>query len=147
MRYVFLLLGLLFVGAGSFVFWDDYRQGRECTERVVATVSNVEREIESTPRRKGKKSREHYSYTPVLKYKVNGVVYDEKARISDTSPTTFPVGASVPIMCDPDNPSYFYLEEHRAANTALIFIAIGVGLIGVGLILVTRPRREQFPQQ
>ena len=147
MRYVFLLLGLLFVGAGSFVLWDDYRQGREYTERVVATVSNVEREIESTPRSKGKKSREHYSYTPILTYKVNGVVYDEKARISDRSPTAFPVGASVPIMCDPDNPSYFYLEEHRATNTALIFIAIGVVFIGVGLILVTRPRREHSPRQ
>ena len=134
MKYVmmgaFLLLGLLAVGFGSFALRDHYRQGRVCTKRVAATVSNVERKIESTPRSKGKRAREYYSYTPVLTYTVNGVVYDNRAPISDKSPTAFLVGMKVTIMYNPDNPSDFYLEEHRImGKLALMCIAIGVVFI------------------
>ena len=135
MMGAFLLLGLLFVGFGSFALWDHYRQGRVCTKRVAATVSNIEHEVRSSTSQKGKKSRDENYYTPVLTYTVNGVVYDNRAPISDNSPTAFPVGMKVAIMYNPDNPSEFYLEEHRVlGKTALFFIAIGVVFI-----LVTWP--------
>ena len=135
-----LLFGLSFAGVGSFALWDHYREERMCTERVAATVTDIEHEVRSETMSGRKNKRRNVSYyRPELTYTVNGVVYDMKSPIWDRSPTAFPVGTRVPIMYNPDDPSDFYLEERReVANTYLIFIAIGVGLI---LVLAMRPWR------
>ena len=132
-----LLFGLSFAGVGSFALWDHYREERMCTERVAATVTDIEHEVRSERMSGKNKSRNVSYYRPVLTYTVGGVVYDMKTPISDRSPTAFPVKTKVPIMYDPDKPGDFYLEEHRnSPNTFLIFIAIGVGLL---LVSVTCP--------
>ena len=143
MKYVvmlgFLFIGLSFVGFGSFALLDHNRKERECTEQVVATVTDIEHEV---LRSSGKKSRDEHYYSPVLTYTVNGVVYDMTSHISDSSSAAFPVGTKVAIRYNPDNPKDFYEEDREVANTYVIFIAIGAGILLAAALLLWRSSRR-----
>lgn len=89
------------------------------------------------------------TYSPVLQYICNNQTVTQATDWS--SSTWYATGATIPVVCDSNNPQHFTTERFEDTILSFAFLAIGsvlliVGLICIGVYVVQYRRRSWLKQ-
>lgn len=122
-KFIPLIIGIVLIGAGIFMYFRTNELARVCTEKATATVVNM-REEWTTDNTSDEGSR--YIYYPIIEYTANGEKV--KAEISSGSnPPAYSINDTVEILYNPNKTSEFIVS---GANQALVWIILG----GLGIV-------------
>ncbi len=118
--FVFLCVSFLLRGVAA-------KRERDCTVHTVATVvDNVYSSYDSDAPR---------TWHAVFEYTAGGRSFRKGSAYGTTKPQ-FEVGQRVAIRYNPDRPDEYLVEEQRTGRALQrVFLAVGAGLLALGLAL------------
>ena len=116
-RFLPLIVGIVFVGVGIFLYTHGAHLKKVCTSSNQATVVDFEQDIDN--------ESNSITYYPIVEYEVNGKKYNSRYSTGDTT-HKYSVGQKITILYNPDNPNEYYIEGDNSDNIGA-YICIGVG--------------------
>ena len=127
-RFVVLIIGLIFLGVGIYMYFENQRLVRVCTVERVATVVEMEKE-EST-------DSDGYSstiYYPVIEYEVNNDTQYARMRTGSSNPE-YKIGDKVTILYNPDQSNEILVKGEKTLDIfTIIFLVAGLGITIYGI--------------
>jgi len=124
-RFFVIIVGLVFIAAGIYMYADMYNFGKGVseTEGTIVGLQNVE-----GTRRKGRKTYKTVTYRPVVEFTVGA---RQHKFFADVASDLYKVNQRVRVNYDPKNPSK---SPRLAGKVELIWPAVGL-LCGVLAVL------------
>ena len=131
MAMLFIIFGIIGIIISVAVWFSCVSKNSRCSEKVVATVSEIVDVRDSSVSSK-------YGYYNVYKYTYNGKEYSfQDVHVSKTY-VRYDVGEQISIMVNPDNPDEHYrldkYEDWGTANPMIILLG-GSGLSAVFILI------------
>ena len=128
-KILVILFGLIFVGAGVFLFIKGNDLVRRCTVSTEGTV--VEIITEDSTDSNGFTT---YTYYPVIQYTANGKNVSKKSS-SGSNPSKYNVNDKVDILYDSNKVEDYIIEGDKTTNFfGIIFIVAGLAVAIIGVI-------------
>jgi len=129
------LAGLVFAGAGLFIYLKSDKEIKVCTEQTVGVVVEIRTDV----------ADEDKLERPIISYSVNGVEYRHESPLASGNSRTinkYRTGEQVTIYYDPTNPKTCYMEGNnkKGRMIGLVFSVIGV------LIMVLSYKSKEVPK-
>ena len=129
-KFIALVLGLVLIGAGIFMYFRSNELVRVCTEKATATVVSMREDFEATTDTEGTR----YIYYPVIEYKVNeNTVKGELG--SGSNPPAYSIGDTVEILYNPGKTEEFIVAGENQSITWIIFGGLGIIFIAASIFL------------
>ena len=129
-KFTGLLVGLIFLAAGIFLFIKNDRLTKVCTKETIATVVDMYEDMSSD------EDGIHYVYYPIIEYKVDRNTYHEKMSSGSSNPK-YRVNDKLTILYNPDKPKEFIIKGEKDNNIfSIAFIALGVLVTGYGTVMI-----------
>lgn len=135
-RFLVLLVGVIFLAVGIFILVKNNRLAKECTEKAVAKVVDMETEINTDT-----DSASPYYYYPVVEYEAGGKKVTVRMDSGSSTPE-YNLGEEVKILYNPNNVEEFIVEGEKGSKIfSIVFIVLGglVSLYGVKVAITGRP--------
>jgi len=132
-KFIALVLGLVLIGAGIFMYFRSNELVRVCTEKATATVVSMREEFEATTDTEGIR----YIYYPVIEYKVNeNTVKGELG--SGSNPPAYSIGDTIEILYNPGKTEEFIVAGENQSITWIIFGGLGIIFIAASIFLFVK---------
>ena len=129
-RVIALIMALIFIGVGFYIYNASSNLAKRCTESVEGIVVEVVRE-ENYDYDDGTTS---YTYYPVIEYDANGKKVSKRYG-TGTNPSKYSVRDSVNVKYNPNNVEEYIIDGDKGANIfGIIFAAVGIFLLIYGVI-------------
>ena len=127
-KYIVLIVGVLFLGIGGFLFYRNNSLIKNCTEKAEATVVDMKQEFADPD------STNTYMYSPIIEYKVG----EDTIRVTmDKSSSTpaYEINEKISIKYNPKKVKEFIVEGDNSSNIfSIVFMALGVLVTGYGIV-------------
>ncbi|MBQ9642977.1 MAG: DUF3592 domain-containing protein [Lachnospiraceae bacterium] len=125
-----IVVYLLILVLGAFLFYSGLKQARNCTTETNATIVDIE-----TTRSRDKNDRRRNRY-PVVEFMAdNGQQVHKRADVSSQNRNKYQVGERLTVKYNPQNPEEFIVKgKSLAFNLGVGALMVVFGLIG----LITR---------
>lgn len=117
-----LIVGLLIIAVGGFLFYLAIRNAVKCKEEAEGTVVGVERK---------RRNRKNY-YHPVIEFEAQGKTIRKAADISSSFSTWYKEGKTMTVKYNADDPEEFFIKGKSFWGDflgGLFLMAIGIFLI------------------
>lgn len=123
-RIIVVLVGIIFLGVGVFLFIRGNNLKNNCTEKVDAYVINYTESY----------SDDSFTYCPVIEYNVNGITYNKEYSTCG-SVKKYQLKQKISILYNPNKVEEFYIEGDSTSGIfSYIFMGAGIFVIIIGLI-------------
>lgn len=135
---VLFILSIIFIGIGLFIGSLD----NDIQENGIQTTATVQSIIKVN-------NGDHFSWYPVLKYKVGENYLEQRYQIGNAQPL-YTVGQEILITYNAKEPESFIIENQWGVESIqLIFIGIGIllDMIGVLLIILNHKNKNKIKKQ
>ena len=129
----FGMLGIIFLGIGIGIYWQNKRKQKTCTQQVTATVADIKRET-MLDTWNSNSDPSSSSWFPVYEYSINGKTYRKKAFVGTKKPEVA-VGDPVLILINPCNSEEFYCPKEKRLLVAKVFLSVGSGLVCTAILI------------
>jgi hypothetical protein len=130
-KFVGILVGIIFLGVGIFMYFQNARLAKVCTEEATATVVDMKEEMETD------EDVVRYIYYPIIEYKVNGKIVKSTMSSGSTTPS-YSINDTLTILYNPNKNTEFIIKGDKTSNI-FSFVMIGLGVCvtcaGVAMIL------------
>lgn len=128
-KVLVILFGLIFVGAGVFLFIKGNDLAKRCTASVEGTVIEIIAEDSTDD-----DGFTTYTYYPVIQYIVDGKTVSKKSS-SGSNPSKYNVNDKVDILYDPNKVEDYIIEGDTTTNIlGIVFIVAGLAVAIIGVI-------------
>ena len=133
-RFIPLLVGIIFVGIGCFLFWKSGEDAKNCTVAAVATVVDYKEEVDTDSDSNG------WLYYPIIEYKVGS----ETIRVTSSKSSSFKeynINDKIDILYNPNKKEEYIIKgDNTTKIMSIVFIAIGglVTLAGIYMAITGR---------
>lgn len=128
-KYSILIIGVIFIAVGGFLFYRSADLAKKCTEEVRATVVDMEEEMSSD------EDGTSYVYYPVVEYKVGDDTVRAKMSIGSSNPK-YKVNAKVTVLYNPNKTDEFIVKGDNSLDfLKYIFSGVGIALTVFGIVL------------
>ena len=130
MRRLFVILfGVVFVAVGVFVFVRGNNIQKRCTEEIVGTVVEIEREISTDS-----DGYQEYMYYPVIEYKAGEETVTKKYNVGSGN-SKYNLEDKVTVLYNPDNVEEYIIKGDKSSNLiGIVFIVLGAVVVVAGFI-------------
>ena len=128
----FIGLSIMFLLFGTFALIVNINKKKNCTEPVIATVTEIRRSSNS----KHKRNLYKRTYRPVFSYEYNNRKYEIKYGKGYKDKNTFEKGKEYKIFINPKFPSQFIIEGHENDIDTVAIIAPIIGATNAILFTV-----------
>ncbi len=132
-RFLVLIVGVIFLAVGGFMFYSNYRLVKNCTVETVATVVDMKQEFNTDS-----DSTSTYTYYPIIEYKVS----EDNLRAtidSGSSTPAYEIGESITILYNPKKVKEFIVKGDKSSSIfGIVFVSIGVLLSGYGVYVALK---------
>ena len=133
-RFLPLLVGVIFLAVGIFMFFRNQYLVKNCTEEVVATVVNMKEDISTDD------DGTRYLYYPIIEYMAGR----EKVSVqmdSGSNPPAYSIGDTVTILYNPNKVKEFIVKGEQTTNIfSIVFMILGVCVTGYGTFILFKER-------
>lgn len=133
-KYLALVVGVLFVGIGIFMYLNNQRLMRVCTEEADAIVVDIREDFAADD------ECTNMMYYPIIEY-FDGMKMVREEMKKGSSTSEYNVGDRIKVMYNPDKTEEFIVIGDSSSNIFSI-IFIGLGVLAAGLGIVTLLKRE-----
>ena len=131
-KFGVLIIGVIFLCAGVFMYLNHDRLSKVCTEEAEATVIDMKEKIDTS----SEDDVIRYLYYPVIEYNAN----NEKVEVTMSSGTSTPayrINDKFTILYNPNKTSEYIIKGDKATNIiSLIFIGLGLVISIIGFIVI-----------
>ena len=119
-RFIPLLVGVIFLAVGTFLYFRNSYLVKNCTEEAVATVVDMREEYDSD------ENGMRYVYYPVIEYNVGSNTI-KKSLDSGSNPPAYSINEKLTILYNPNKVEEFYIKGNIMSNIfSYVFIGLGV---------------------
>jgi len=125
----FIGLSIFFLLFGIFILIVNINKKKNCTEPVIATVTEIRKSSNS----KHNRNSYRHTYRPVFSYEYNNKNYKIKYGIGYKDKNKFEIGKEYKIYVNPKYPSLFIIEGHEKDIDTL---AIAAPIIGACMTIL-----------
>ncbi len=133
-KFLPLLVGVIFLAVGIFMFFRNQYLVKNCTEEVVATVVNMKEDISTDD------DGARYLYYPIIEYRAGR----EKVSVqmdSGSNPPAYSIGDTVTILYNPNKVKEFIVKgEQTTSIFSIVFMILGVCVTGYGTFILFKER-------
>ena len=131
-KIVAILLGILIIGVGIFLFINAKGLSKRCTVETTATVVDVK--VEENLEEEDGVTRTVYTYYPVLEYKVGDTTVSKQSTNGASTPQ-YKINDTIDILYNPDKVEEYVIKGDTSSNiVGIIFIVVGVVVTLIGII-------------
>ena len=127
-KFIGIIVGIIFIIVGAFLFLKNNNLVKNCTEEIEATVVDMKQDFSTDD---GDAS---YIYYPIIEYKAN----ENNVRVTMDSGSNTPaynIGDKITILYNPNKVKEFIVKGNKSSNIiSIIFMVIGVFVTGYGVI-------------
>lgn len=127
-RFLGLIMGVLFVAVGVFMYIKNDSLAKNCTMESEATVVDMKQDFSSDS-----DSTSSYIYYPIIEYQAN----DETVRVTmdqGSSTPAYQINDKITVMYNPNKVKEFYIKGDKSSNIiSIVFMAIGAVVTGFGI--------------
>lgn len=127
-RFMVLIVGIIFLGVGVFLYFRNQNLIKNCTVEAVATVVDMKQEISTD-----NDSTNPYMYSPIIEYKAG----EDTIRVtmdSSSSTPAYEINAQITILYNPNNTKEFIVKGEKTSGImSIVIMVIGVALTGYGI--------------
>lgn len=128
-KILIILFGLIFVGAGVFLFIKGNDLAKRCTASAEGTVTEIIAEDSTDD-----DGYTTYTYYPVIQYTVEKKNVSKKSS-SGSNPSKYNVNDKVDILYDPNKVEDYIIEGDKTTNFfGIIFIVAGLAVAIIGVV-------------
>ena len=129
-RYLVIIVGVIMLGAGGFLFYKNANLTKKCTEEVEATVVDMKQELSTDS-----DGTSSYMYYPIIEYKVK----EDTIRVtmdSGSSTPKYSINQKITVLYNPNNNKEFIVKGDKSSNImSIVFMALGVFVTGYGIFI------------
>lgn len=133
-KFVPLIVGLVFVGVGIFMYSNNQRLAKVCTVETEAVVVDMKEELQSDSDVTG------YIYYPIVEYRAGDEKIETTMSMGSSTPA-YRIGERIDILYNPDKVTEFIVKDDKSSNI-LSYILIGAGILVTVLGVVTLFKKE-----
>ena len=127
-----ILVGIIFLGVGCFMFFKNSNLQKVCTEETEATVVDIKEEMNTD------ENGLSYMYYPVIEYDANG----EKIRVTMSSGSSTPQynkNDKVSVLYNPNNVNEYIVKGEKTTGImSIVFMVLGVLVTGYGIFVLIK---------
>ena len=132
-RYMVLLVGIIFLAVGGFMFYRNNTLAKNCTEETQATVVDMKQEFSTDS-----DSTTSYIYYPIIEYSVG----EDTVRVtmgSGSSTPAYSINQKITILYNPNKTKEFIVKGDQSSNIfSIVFMALGVFVTGYGVVVAIK---------
>ncbi len=129
-KFGVLIVGIIFIAVGGFLFYQNNKLTKNCTTEVEATVIQVKEELNTDS------DEVQYMYYPILEFELRG----EKVQVKISNGSSTPshnVGDKVVILYNPNNYKEFIVKGDKSSSIfSIIFMALGAIVTITGIVML-----------
>ncbi len=130
-RFIGLIVGIIFILAGCFLFFQTKNLKKNCTVETEAIVVDIEEEVTSD------EDGMNYLYYPVIEYKAGGE--NIRIRMSEGSnPSPYSISDKITILYNPKNHKQYIKKGEKSSTViSIVFMSLGalVTVYGIKMAL------------
>ena len=127
-RFIALIVGIIFLGVGIFMYIRNDNLIKNCTEETIATVVDIKQELSSDT-----DSATSYMYYPIIEYKVG----ENTLKVTMDSGSNTPeynINEKITILYNPNKTKEFIVKGDKTGNIfSIIFMTLGLFATGYGI--------------
>lgn len=128
-----LIVGVIFIIVGAFLFIKNDYLTKNCTEETTATVVDMHEELDTTS-----DNVTRYLYYPIIEYMAHGKKVEAKMDNGSSTPA-YRIGEKVTILYNPNKTSEFIVKGDKMSNIFSIgFMCLGVLITIYGIIMLIK---------
>ena len=129
-KFIALVIGVILIGAGIFMYFRTGELARVCTEGATATVVNMREDFTTDTDAEGAR----YIYYPVIEYSANGQTVKGELS-SGSNPPAYSVNDTIEILYNPDKIEEFIVVGENQNIVWIVLGGLGIVFVGVGIYL------------
>ena len=131
-RFMVLIIGIIFLAAGIFLFYRSVSLTKKCTKETTATVVDMKQEFDTDG------DSADYMYYPILEYVVDGKTI--RVTMSNGSSTpAYNINQKITVLYNPSKPKEFIVKGDKSSNViGIIFMTLGVVISGYGIYVALK---------
>ena len=126
-RFIVLIVGVLFLGIGGFLYVKNNNLVKNCTVETEATVVDMKQEFSADS------DSTSYLYYPIIEYKVG----EDTIRVTmdkGSSTPAYDIKKKITVMYNPNKVKEFYVKDEKSSMIfSIAFMVIGVLISGYGV--------------
>lgn len=125
-RFIGVIVGIIFLAAGIFLYYKNDYLVKNCTAKASATVVEMKEDF----------SDDSYIYYPIIEYKVN----EDNIRVvmdKGSNPPAYSINEKISILYNPNKTDEFIVEGDSSSNIfSIIMMILGVAVTGYGIVMI-----------
>jgi len=126
-RFLALIVGIIFLAIGIFMYVKNDTLIKNCTEEVEATVVDMKQEFSAD------EDGSSYMYYPIIEYTVG----EDTIRVtmdSGSSTPAYDINEKITILYNPNKVKEFIVKGEKTSSIfSIVFMALGVFVTGYGI--------------
>lgn len=131
-----LIIGIIFIGVGIFMFISNNNLVKKCTEEVEAIVVDMKKEFSSDD------DGDMYTYYPIIEYKVGEDTIKSTMSKGSSNPE-YKLGDKVTILYNPNNTKEFIIKGDKSSGIfSFVFMGLGALVTVFGIAMLFKKEKE-----
>lgn len=126
-RFLGIIIGVIFIAAGAFLFYKNNNLAKNCTVEVEAIVVDMKEELSTDA------DTTSFLYYPIIEYKAG----NDTIRVemdNGSNPPRYSINEKITILYNPNKTKEFIVKGENSSNIfSFVFMAIGVFVTGYGI--------------
>ena len=131
-RFAVIIVGIIFLAVGIFMFVKNNTLVKNCTEETTATVVDMKEDLSADG------DGTTYIYYPIIEYKVG----NNPIRVTMSSGSSTPrynVNDKITILYNPNNTKEFIVKGEMSSSIfSIVFMVLGVFVTGYGAFIALK---------
>lgn len=126
-RFLAIIVGIIFLAIGIFMYVKNDTLIKNCTEEVKATVVDMKQDFSAD------EDGSSYTYYPIIEYKVG----EDTIRVtmnSGSSTPAYDINEKITILYNPNKVKEFIVKGEKTSSIfSIVFMALGIFVTGCGI--------------
>ena len=130
-KFIPLLVGVILIGAGIFMYFRAAGLEKACTEETTATVVSMREDIDTSV------DEIRYIYYPVVSYEANNKTIEKQLSSGSNNPE-YRIGDTLQILYNPENIEEFIVKGENQNIIWIILVSLGGVCIVAGIYVIVK---------
>ncbi len=128
-KYLVVLVGIIFIAAGGFMYYRNSNLIKNCTQETVATVVDMKEEFS------GDSDSTGFMYYPIIEYQADTTPVRVTMSTGSSTPA-YSINEKITILYNPNKTNEFIIKGDKSSNIfSIVFMVLGVAVTGYGLVV------------
>ena len=133
-KFIGLIVGIVMIAAGGFLFYKDNYLNKNCTKEATATVVDMDEEFSAD------EDGASYMYYPIVEYQVGDNLVTSKMNSGSSTPE-YRINEKISILYNPNKTDEFIVKGDKSSKIiSIVLLAFGVFVTGYGIVVLVKKK-------